>query len=141
MSAGLGHTSWLVQIIVLLLRRLLHYAKWQSPWEHQAAAVRPHNIENVGTDIVNASAGVFHKHVNPPPPLVIKEWDFGDQGALLIHNPCKHCHLQLKLHLKLHLKLLLGPLHAHINCIVDVLSRVCCFTEHQNPWSRPEPDM
>jgi len=38
-------------------------------------------IENVGTDIVNAFAGVFHKHVNPPPPLVIKEWDFGDQGA------------------------------------------------------------
>ncbi|DBA87558.1 hypothetical protein WJX77_001497 [Trebouxia sp. C0004] len=41
-------------------------------------------IENVGKDIVNAFAGlykkIFHKHVKPPPPLVIKEWDCGDRG-------------------------------------------------------------
>lgn len=40
-------------------------------------------IENVGTDIVNHFAGLFHKHVNPPPPLVVKEWDFGDQGNIV----------------------------------------------------------
>ena len=77
-------------------------------------------IENAGTDTVNAFAGIFHKHVNPPPPLVIKEWDFGDQGALLIYTlvSITDCHLQLKLHQKL----LSCPSHGHTNCIVDVLS-------------------
>ena len=96
-------------------------------------------IENAGTDIVNAFAGIFHKHVNPPPPLVIKEWDFGDQGALLIYTLASitDCHLQLKLHQEL----LSCPFLEHTNCIVDVLSWVCCFIKHHNPWSGPEPDM
>ena len=50
-------------------------------------------IEDAGTAVVNAVAGLFGQHVDPPPPLVIKEWDFGDQGALLLwalHSPLWH---------------------------------------------------
>lgn len=46
-------------------------------------------IETTGTAVVNFFAGFFNQHVDPPLPLVIKEWDFGDQGAHLLqalHN-------------------------------------------------------
>ena len=39
-------------------------------------------IENAATSVVNFFASAFGKHVSPPPPLVIKEWDFGDTGSV-----------------------------------------------------------